>query len=107
MRWAVDARAGIGREEFVLPDGGIDADVAASEPFSGDENIDEGAVFRDGRLFASVELRYQGFVIGTGFEAEDFGFGIEAAGTRYGGCCLKYRLSVNNDIVLADDRERR
>ena len=73
------AEGGFSRfEEFVLPDGGIDGCVAAQQPFRADEHVDEGAVFRDGGLVAVVEGGDEGFVIGPGFEAQDFGFGVEA-----------------------------
>ena len=40
-------------------------------------HVDEPAIFRDGGVIASIELRYEGFVVGSGFEAKDFGFGVE------------------------------
>ena len=71
-------RAGVAGGEAVFPDGGIDAGVAAAEPFEADERVDEGEFFGGGRGEAGVEGGGEFGVVSRVFEADDFGFGVDA-----------------------------
>ena len=70
--------AGVAGAEAVFEDGGVNAGVAAAEPLEADEGVDQREFFRGCGGEAGVKGGDQFGVFGRIFDADDFGFRVDA-----------------------------